>query len=696
MAIPGMTAARRKKERKKKPDELLSSVVHETATAGVVDLLQKNEKFAFPSGTAWVMLGLSSEAVGGLNRRQSRDEAKGSIIKLIENDAIETVATAEMLAEEVFGIIPSVSTLQRMDEYSLLTEAEYSWAVVWETGEGDLHVEFVGDATFPQTQQVAADTLSLEQAVGRQAWADHSGLSGANPTDPAASDPTQATDVVDTPADEDGDEIFASPNEDASPTDDDDDAPVFDALAADEEPDFEDPEPEPIGEPAPASEAPVATENPRDEGFGIDEIDEDDTAVDEPMPVEAAEEVYADDQETVRNGLARRFLPEDLDLGIRLDEFNRTFSIGAPAVQLEVPEGASEWLGDQVAQLSRQANADLAGLRYQHEDELRALYVNLMSTHIEQVIRVLATDREDSRYKQLMDSIEAKHAERVSEKDEKVRKAKARIVADYEEHVKVLAEKAAKDAEAHYRERNKARVERHQADAVVEIDQEMSNAHTHDLQEILRIRRNDASLKLQVGQTQIFKVLAERQNENLTAEQDRLDRWKDEVGRIVADHRGDDIARTEALAEQLARTDELAAARSEHAAALEAQRAEHADRIRRSEDELDLARQEAITRIKERDAEWDKDLSVERAKTETLTKQVQDLREENAVIETRATEFADRRLQAVMADRDAADKNLERFAVLQRHASWLILSIIVGVVILGLGVGFIAGTLVTN
>ncbi|GAA1100292.1 coiled-coil domain-containing protein [Nocardiopsis metallicus] len=696
MAIPGMTAAKRKKERKKKPDELLSSVVHETATAGVVDLLKKNEKFAFPSGTAWVMLGLSSEAVGGLSRRQSRDEAKGSIIKLIENDAIETVATAEMLAEEVFGVIPTVSTLQRMDEYSLLTEAEYSWAVVWETGEGDLHVEFVGDATFPQTQQIAAGTLSLEQAVGRQAWADHSGLSGANPADAPASDPTQATDIVDTPADEDSDEIFASPNEDDSPTDNDDDAPVFDDLDTDEEPDFQVPEPEPIGEPAPASEASVATEGPGDEGFGIEEIDEDDTAVDEPMSAEATEGVYADDQETVRDGLARRFLPEDLDLGIRLDEFNRTFSIGAPAVQLEVPEGASEWLGDQVAQLSRQANADLAGLRYQHEDELRALYVNLMSTHIEQVIRVVATDREDSRYKQLMDSIEAKHAERVSEKDEKVRKAKARIVTGYEEHVKVLAEKAAKDAEAHYRERNKTRVERQQADAVVEIDREMSNAYTHDLQEILRIRRNDASLKLQVGQTQIFKVLAERQNENLAAEQDRLDRWKDEIGRIVADHRGDDIARTEALAEQLARTDELAAARSEHAAALEAQRAEHADRIRRTEEELDLAHQAAITKIKERDAEWGKDLSVERAKTETLTKQVQALREENAAIENRATEFAERRLQAVMADRDAADKNLERFAVLQRHASWLILSIIVGGVILGLGVGFIAGTLVTN
>lgn len=687
MAIPSMTAARRKKKRKKKPDELLSSVVHETATAGVVDLLKKNEKFAFPSGTAWTMLGLSSEALGGLNRRQSRDETKGSIIKLIENDAIETVATAEMLAEEVFGIIPTASTLQRMDEYSLLTEAKYSWAVVWESGEGDLHVEFVGDATFPQTQQVAAGTLSLEQAVGGQVWADHSGLSGTNPTDAAASDPTQPTD---------GDEIFAPLDEDDSPTEDDDDKPVFDDLDTDEEPDFQLPEPEPIGEPALVSEASVVTEGPGDEGFGIEEIDEDDTAVDEPMSAEATEGVYADDQETVRDGLARRFLPEDLDLGIRLDEFNHTFSIGAPAVQLEVPEGASEWLGDQVAQLSRQANADLAGLRYQHEDELRALYVNLMSTHIEQVIRVVATDREDSRYKQLMDSIEAKHAERVSEKDEKVRKAKARIVADYEEHVKVLAEKAAKDAEAHYRERNKARVERHQADAVVEIDREMSNAYTHDLQEILRIRRNDASLKLQVGQTQIFKVLAERQSENLAAEQDRLDNWKDEIGRIVADHRGDDIARTEALAEQLARTDELAAARSEHAAALEAQRAEHADRIRRMEDELDLARQAAITKIKECDAEWDKDLSVEQAKTETLTKQVQALREENAAIENRATEFADRRLQAVMADRDAADKNLERFAVLQRHASWLILSVIVGGVILGLGVGFIVGTLVTN
>lgn len=692
MAISGMTAASRKKGRKKKPDDLLSSVVHETATAGAVDLLKKNEKFVLPSGAAWVMLGLASEAVGGLNRRQSRDEAKGSIIKLIENDEIETVATAGMLAAEVFGIIPTDSTLERMDEYSLLTEAEYSWAVVWETSEGDLHVVFEGEATFPQAQRVAAGTLSLEQAVGRQIWADHSGLSGIDALDSAGSAPTQATDVVDHSADEDGDEIFAPLDEDDSPTDDEE--PVFDDLATVEEPDFDAPEPEPVGEPASASETPVATEDPEDEGIG--EIDENDAAMDEPMLVEAAEGVYADDQEAVRDGLARRFLPEDLDLGIRLDEFNRTFSIGAPAVQIEVPEGASEWLGDQVAQLSRQANADLAGLRYQHEDELRSLYVNLMSTHIEQVIRAVATDREDSRYKQLMDSIEAKHAERVLEKDEKVRRAKARIVADYEEHVKVLAEKAARDAEAHYRERNKPRVERDQADAVVEIDREMTNAHTHDLQEILRIRRNDAGLKLQVGQTQIFKVLAEQQKENLAAEQERLDHWKEEIGRIVADHRGNDIARTEALAEQLARTDELAAARSEHAAALETQRSKHTDKIRRMEDELDLARQEAVTKIKERDAEWDKDLSVERAKTETLTNQVQVLREENAVIETRAAEFADRRLQAVMADRDVADKNLERFAVLQRHASWLILSIIVGGVILGLGVGFIAGTLVTN
>ncbi|GAP61365.1 hypothetical protein AHiyo1_50650 [Arthrobacter sp. Hiyo1] len=83
-----------KKERQKKPDELLASVVRETAVPAAVELLRSNAPFVFPSGTAWAILVLAAERIGGLSRKQGRDEAKGSLIELIEADSICTLATA--------------------------------------------------------------------------------------------------------------------------------------------------------------------------------------------------------------------------------------------------------------------------------------------------------------------------------------------------------------------------------------------------------------------------------------------------------------------------------------------------------------------------------------------------------------------------------------------------------------------------
>src|SRR4051812_37476106 len=83
--LTGPKHAVRRRERPKKPDELLSSVVRETAAPAAVELLRSNETFAFPSGTAWAVLLLAAESIGGLSKRHGRDEARGSIIELIEN-----------------------------------------------------------------------------------------------------------------------------------------------------------------------------------------------------------------------------------------------------------------------------------------------------------------------------------------------------------------------------------------------------------------------------------------------------------------------------------------------------------------------------------------------------------------------------------------------------------------------------------
>ncbi|MFF1880288.1 hypothetical protein ACFVVC_02300 [Pseudarthrobacter sp. NPDC058196] len=681
MGILGTASGSRNKDRKKKPDELLSSVVRETAIPAAVELLRSNATFVFPSGTAWVMLVLAAESIGGLSKRHGRDEAKGSLIELIDSDQIKTVATAEMLGEEVFGIIPNAETLARMEEYSLLTGADYSWAVVWQKPSGELLVDLVAEATFKQAQEVASGVLSLEEAVGAQAWRDHSGVA----TDDSGTLP--ATDAAAADTADEGDPIFDSiPGGDEGAGDE----PVFDATG--DEPVFDDE----VADFGDEDAAPVAVEpEPGFDGTaGFDELDEGfgPAAADAEVHAPATEDgVLLENQEQVREVIARRFLSEDLDLDVRLDEFNATFAIGAPVVQIDVPQGATEWLGDQVAQLNRQANADLAQLRWAHEDELRTLYVNLMSAHVEQVIRDVATDREGSRYKALKDGTEAAHRERESEKDQRIRTRKAQIVQDYEAQAKKLAEQAALQAEIQYKERNRSRMERERADAVAEIERVLENAYSHDRQEILRVRRSDAALKMQVGTTRIFEVLAEKQKAYLEAEEQRLGQWKIEIQRIVDDNRKADIAQAEALAEHQRTTDEIGVVRREQEALLESIRNEHADRIRRMEDELDRNRKDAITQMQAREAEWQHSLSLEKEKTDSATQRNTDLLQQMEVVEDSVKRRYEARLEEMAADKESYASELARASEIQSRYNKMLIALIVALPMLGGLAGFIGG-----
>ncbi|MFE4834449.1 hypothetical protein ACFRAU_07185 [Arthrobacter sp. NPDC056691] len=673
MGILGTAAASRNKDRKKKPDELLSSVVRETAIPAAVELLRSNTPFVFPSGTAWTMLVLAADAIGGLSRRHSRDEAKGSIIELIGSDQIHTVATAQMLKEEVFGIIPTEDTLNRMEEYSLLTGAKFAWAVVWQKPSGDLLVDLVTEASFAQAREVAAGITSLEEAVGKDAWAEHSGLDTGFEAAAAAGTADEGDGIFDP---------FPGDGGDGGP----DDVPVFsdadedgaDATGFDGEGGIDDADPAPA-EPAPANCAAGDYQafDETDAGYGVEDGGQD--------------TVLLADQDEVRDVIARRFLSEDLDLDIRLDEFNTTFGIGAPVVQIAVPEGATEWLGDQIAQLNRQANADLAQLRFAHEDELRTLYVNLMSKHAEQVIRDVATDRDGSRYKSLNESADQAHRERQSEREQRIRTRKAEIVRDYESHAARLAQQAAIQAEIQYKERNRSKMEREQADAVAEIERIVEDDHSHDRQEILRVRRSDASLKMTVGTSRIFELLAERQSGYLAAEEERLGQWKAEIQRIVDDNRQADIVQAKALAEHQRTTDEIGNVRREQEALLEVMRGQHADRIHRLEDELERNRRDAITQMQGREAEWQHSLNLEKEKTDSATQRAAFMLSQFETVEKSVARRYELRLTEMQTDKESYANELARASEVQGRSSRILVVLMVALSLLTGVAGYIGG-----
>lgn len=684
MGILGTASVRQRKERRKKPDELLASVVRETAIPAAVELLRSNMPFVLPSGTAWVMLVLAADSIGGLSKRHGRDEAKGSIIELISSDQILTVATAEMIQEEVFGIIPTSETLERVEEYALLTGAAYTWAVVWQKPSGDLLVDLVNDATFAQARSIVAGTTSLEEALGEKAWAEHSGLvaeAGASGASPAVL------------GEDEGDAIFDEISGDEVAGEALDGEPLFSDVVDDEGTETPIFDQDDTGF-APAESGP---DYEGDEMVGYEGFDETDYGYGiEGDYQEADDTVLPADQAQVRDVIARRFLSEELNLEVRLDEFNATFAIGAPVVQIAVPEGATEWLGDQVAQLNRQANANLAQLRSAHEDELRALYVNLMSAHTEQVIRDVATDRAGSRYKLLKDAAESEHQQRRAEKDVKIRATRAEIAKGYEAQASKVAQQAALSAELQYKERNRPRMEREQLDTVAGIERDIEDTHVHNQQEILRVRRSDATLKMQTGQTQIFEVLAERQSEYLAAEEGRLNQWKSDIQRVVDDNRKADIAQSETLAEHLRTKDEIGVLRREQQGLLESVRAEHTDRIRRMEEELERSRKDAITRMTARDTEWQHNLDLEKQRTSSQAARATDLLQQLSTVEDSVAKRYQRRLAEMQTDKESYANELARASEIQSRSNKILVVMIVTLSLLMSVSGFIVGVVVTR
>lgn len=681
-----------KKERQKKPDELLASVVRETAVPAAVELLRSNAPFVFPSGTAWAILVLAAERIGGLSRKQGRDEAKGSLIELIEADSICTLATADMLSEEVFGIIPTTETLARMEEYSLLTAPTaadgktplYSWAVVYQNQNG-LQVDLVADATFAMALGVSTGSIALKDAVGREAWAAHSGETDDEPT-------------------AEGDAELAKIK--AAPDTEDEGDPLFDGASDadvdfDEEPAFGDAFGETADEEA---EAPAFAEHTDSEGEDedtqhehaviFDDEDEDDGYASEGS-VETApvDDEPVADQEQVRSTIARRFLTEDLDLEVRLDEFATSFGVAAPTVQIAVPDGASSWLGDQIAQLTRQANAQLAKLHADGEAELQTEFVNLMSLHAEQVMRDVAIDREGSVYKELTTGAKAEYREALSGKDETARQAQAEIAKAFEAAIAQIGQQAATQAEVQYRERNKAKIQREQLEAVAAIDAKIENDYAHTQQEILGLRRKDAERRMAIGTTRIFTVLAERQQENLAAERALLVELTSEIQRIIDENRKSDISRADALAEEQSRFDRVAALEQEHSMIVERLRAEHADRLRRTEDEFEKARQATIEQMRVRDEEWQHNLNLEKEKTASQTSRVTDLLAQMDHMGESFKKQYDDRVNDLQADRQAYINDLERSNQMQGRQNKLLTTLMIAIGLVMLGAGFIAGAI---
>jgi hypothetical protein len=610
----------KKRTKRRKPEEMLASVVRESTVNAAIDLLSRNEPFILPGGNSWwVALALPVENIGGLSKKQQKDEAKGSLIELINHDLIQTITTRQLLDEEVLGIIPTPQTLERMGEYSLLTGATYHWMVLSPSQDRQ---ELLVNA-------VIAEAISYAEAVSIS-----NGSHNLADRLPQAWAWTEA--IIDTPPAPQGTAANAGVDSSAGPIaatsqpGDDDSGPAAAASPPDDSVDYDAPEdrfligtdssPDMFDEELSGADmAPPATEDlDDDESVAYDdEMDEDDDGDEDGDVVTAATgetpswQRYVEQnrdrtftEPEVRHTIARRFLPDDLDLEIPFTEFEGTFDTRAPSVRLEFSDDSTDWLGEQVALMAKQANAELEKLHSDHRKELRQLFVETMSLHAESVMREVDDQREGSVYQRLSAAAAEEFAERQAKAPAEVSAERAEIIQRYERDADERAEVAAVRARQAYWDRFRPELERRIADVASQVERRNEERLLHQRQIVLQMRRKDARTRMQLGTTRAFQLLSEREAAHRQAEMELLQRWNAELTRFISDNREHDIARAETLAEQLRLDNRVVEIQTEHAQRVKKLKVEHESRLRTLETEMERDRERADARLRKQEEGW--------------------------------------------------------------------------------------------
>ncbi|MET0885692.1 MAG: hypothetical protein ABWX92_04505 [Mycetocola sp.] len=692
------------KQKKRKSAELLSSVVNESATGAAIDLMKQNKPFALPNGTSWVGLLLSADEIGGLSQKQKGDATKGSIIELIAADKIQVVATKAMLDEEFLGIVPSEESLRRMEEYSLLTDAAYYWAVYRSENNGQSLAADAVQGT-PASYADARAVQSGEKALSEllpEVWLWAGGLNepvlsvntpveaelalvGAQPYSDATSAPAADSDPLSDAfgfGDDDGVDYSALADEDT----DADAEPQFDlapfeAQFDDVTPSLED------------------DESSLDVTWQSDDVDlatgevfesDDEAAAGYYQYIEENRDRVVDEQE-VRDTIARRFLSNDLDLVVDLEEFNRTFATDAPAISIEVAEDASDWLGSQVAQLSRQANAEIARLHQANADELRVMFVETAALHVENTMSIVSTDVPGSQYHTLMAASKADFEAQRAAAPQEISARRRELTSAFEAAADIKAAQAAAHARANYEDKNRPKLERDLAEVGLDLDRRHEEQYAHDRGTVLEMRRKDANVRMDIGTNRIFELLHERQIQQRESERELLEHWNEELTRFIDENRKGDIARAMALTEQLARDTALADLKAENRSRLQDLRAEHAERERRLTEELTRNREEALGQLNGYQSQWNSNIALEQERTRAQSAVATQL---TAQLNSLGAEYRaqyEGKINSLEADKQSYAQDLERAHVTQKRANSIMIALLITVTVAALLVGVIAG-----
>lgn len=696
----------------------LATVVKESAPEPAVDLLEKNTPFALPNDVGWmiILINVDDETFGGLSTKQKNDADKGSIIELITGDYIQVVQTPTMIENGVLGIVPTPSTMERFSEFGLLVTSQLWWGLVQETDDGGIEVSAVeGEVEYSTIMDLVEGNTTLDDAAPETwAWASEGDDSASELEDEEEDESASELEDEDENESESSSETSVS-GEDTTDESDGDLEQPFGSVGNEDE--LED-ENEPKGiydeegginygalDEADSNENSIVYENEEedyddyeDEEYGVpDELYEgEDEELDEDEYADSYQQ-YVDENRSrvvtideINDNIVRRYASEDLDLQVDLDVFDKYFSDLAPAINLDdIP--VDGWLGEQVADLVAQANAELAKLHDNHINNLRQKYIELASLHAESVVKTMSTTNEDVPYYAMSIAAHEDYEHDIEEANKEIRERRQEILDRFEKEADQVAEAAAAAAKSRYISQNKLHQERLLSEVSADVSRVAEDRYSQAKQTVLELRRNESQSLFEIGVTQIAKALGEVQDENHAAELEKLEEWNDVIFEFIDDNRKEEISRIEVLAEQQSRRDAVSELKEQYRVEREQLLSEQRERIAELEQAREIERNKAVAELKARDLHWETELKAANGRADRAGNLVDTISAQMMKVDESVRAQYEGRIATLEADRQRQIEELNSADMLQKRANRMMVLLIVTLTLAALAVGVLLG-----
>lgn len=709
-AAPAQTDAKAPAVDARAAKDSLTLVIDETEPGAALDIIRQNTEWLLPNGIG-VILALPVDAsiedggIGGLGKVSSKgNEDKGSILQRIADDKIQVCATEDMLRHNILGVIPTPASLgpDGMGEYTLFDRAKFLLTSVTPAADGTLEtvpVHFdeatglievpdgdIDTVTLAQAQEIAAGSVTLasliptlwkrlggeSDAVEEEEVAPeevHEDTAPAAPTLPPTAAQSESVEAIENLPHFDPDDIPDELMVDELPSDEG----LYDEDDEDENP-FDDIE----EAPAPAPHVPTQTE----------EV--------EPEPVAPVDErVFT--QDAVRTAVARRFLDDSLDFAVDMTPFETLlgYEVDTPAQFSLDNLDSTNWLDGQIKMLSQQANTVLADQRRRDIEELRNLFFSLVSRTGDEISSQMSIDEDaENTWAKTMAEVNGNETKALADLIEISEKEKAVLADRYQQEREAFIQARIGEERVRYDERHKPALTRQMDDLEASIRLDIESDYEARRYEILRARKTSARGAFDAAITKVMDHLIEKRAEQVQREAELIEKFRVEMSDFLDENRKEDIARTQALQEQLSRQNIV----EEKSAEFAAREQELHEQIARERDEAHkrvLAAQDEANKVLERMRQENAaQLAQARAEVQRANERVKEEAERVGVVRDEIARQFQSQVESLQTDKQLLMDQMDRENLVAKRANRLYIALAVLVALAFLALGVIIGMLV--